>query len=87
LITPAWRQSPPGDTIGDLMEEQGWKKSDLAFLLGLTMIEFEELLDGQHSIDIKVARELENSVGGSAIFWLKREENYDRTLFGVPGVS
>jgi len=76
---PDWI-SPPGETIADLIEERGWSQDDLAKRLGYTLKQMSLLIDGKASITEETAIKLENVLGSTAGFWLRREALYRTEL-------
>lgn len=72
---PNWI-SPPGDTISDILTERGISLSDFAQQIGDTPTHANKLLDGLASINAAVAKRLEETIGGSAAFWMARETQY-----------
>lgn len=76
---PDWA-SPPGDTIADILEENGIPLGEFARRLGTTPENAQELLSGRAAITLRTARQLEAALGGSAIFWRSREDQYRNDL-------
>jgi HTH-type transcriptional regulator / antitoxin HigA len=75
LLEPSWL-SPPGDTIADLLEEQGWTQAEFATRTGYTKKHINLLIKGAASITESTALILEKVLGSSARFWLTREAQY-----------
>ena len=78
-FTPDW-VSPPGDTILDLIEECGWKQTELAKRTGYTTKHISLLINGKAPITDETAIKLERVIGGSTQFWLTREVQYREGL-------
>jgi plasmid maintenance system antidote protein VapI len=85
-FVPDWA-SPPGDTINDMiLEKIGQSASSvdelamLASRLGLSDANFRLLIDGDLPITGELAEKLEQALGGSARFWMTREEQYRALL-------
>jgi HTH-type transcriptional regulator/antitoxin HigA len=78
-FTPTWI-SPPGETIADLIKEEGWSQADLARRLGYTLKDLGLLIDGKAPITEETALKLENVLGSTAGFWLRREALYRAEL-------
>ncbi|MEQ9368682.1 MAG: HigA family addiction module antitoxin [Coleofasciculus chthonoplastes F3-SA18-01] len=78
-FTPDWI-SPPGDTIADLIEEREWSQTDLAKRLGYTTKHVSLLINGKAPITEETALKLENVLGSTAGFWLRREAQYRAKL-------
>lgn len=74
-FNPNWA-SPPGDTIGDLLKEHGITPAELAHSLGMGDTEVDELIAGRKELHSSVAHKLAAALGGSAEFWLVREQQY-----------
>lgn len=72
---PKW-VSPPGDTILDLIEEQGWSQTEFAERSGYTPKHVSLLINGKASITEDTAFRLERVLGGTVDFWLSREAKY-----------
>ena len=72
--------SPPGDTIGDLLEERNWSKQELAKRLECTPEQVTELLKGAAPIHTQLALELSRVLGSTPEFWLSREVRYRLAL-------
>lgn len=72
--------SPPGETITSALEDRELDKALLETALGATIDNLDELLRGDAPLTEEVARVLEEVIGGSASFWLRREEQYRTAL-------
>lgn len=72
--------SPPGDTIEDLLEEQGWKQTDLARRMDVTPQFVNELIKGKTAISTKTAQGLSQVLGSTPDFWLVRDAKYQAGL-------
>jgi addiction module HigA family antidote len=81
-FTPDWI-SPPGETILDLLEERGWKQSELAKRTGYTTKHISLLINGKAAITEDTAIKLERVVGSTAHFWLAREAQYRESLIRI----
>jgi len=79
LFTPDCA-SPPGDTIIAILQERNWTQSQLSDRLGYTEKQVSQMIDGKVSIDERTALKLEQVLGGTAEFWLKRESLYRTQL-------
>lgn len=78
-FTPDWF-SKPGDSMRALMQRRGVGPEDVAVRLSGGMAALRGLLDGSQPIQAGDASALAESLGGTATFWLKRQENYDGAL-------
>ncbi|MCY3689901.1 MAG: transcriptional regulator [Gammaproteobacteria bacterium] len=76
---PDWL-SPPGDTVSDLLEERNWTQAELASRLETSELFVSQLVLGEVSLTEKIAAQLNRILGGSAKFWLNREEEYRVSL-------
>jgi len=76
---PDWISSP-GETIGDLLEERGWKQTEFAERTGFTEKHISLLINGKASITEETALKLERVIGSTARFWLSREAFYRESL-------
>lgn len=72
---PDWL-SPPGSTINDLLERRGLSREEFAKQTGYSLERISHLLVGRLAITPDIAQVLECTVGGSAQFWLAREDQY-----------
>lgn len=79
LFEPDWL-SPPGDTIGDLLDERGWSQTEFAQRIGYTTKHVNQLIRGKAPISQETALRLERVLGSTARFWLQREAEYRETL-------
>jgi HTH-type transcriptional regulator/antitoxin HigA len=71
--------SKPGDSIASLLKRKKISAAYLAEQLGGPQT-LRELLSGELAIDKRIARVLAEVCGGSAEFWLRRQENFERDL-------
>lgn len=76
---PDW-VSPPGDTIGDALEELRMSQADLALRTGFTRKHVNRLVKGNVAITAEAAVRLEAVLGEPASFWLSREAQYREAL-------
>lgn len=76
---PDW-VSPPGDTIDDLLDEQGWSQAEFAQRCGYTTKHVSQLINGKASITEDTAIKLERVLGSSARFWMTREAQYRESV-------
>lgn len=72
---PDW-YSPPGDTISTVLKERKISITDFARQLGESPQFVESLLIGEAAIDGPLAKKLEQTLGSTAQFWLRREKGY-----------
>lgn len=73
------RVSPPGDTILDILREQGIARVAAAMQLDMKLEDFHDLLVGEFAITDDLAVKL-SSLGGTPLFWINREKAYRRGL-------
>lgn len=74
-FNPDWT-SPPGDTIRDLLREQGKDARWLARRLGRAEVVVHELLAGHSPMDADLAADLATVLGSTPGFWQRREQQY-----------
>jgi plasmid maintenance system antidote protein VapI/Zn-dependent peptidase ImmA (M78 family) len=72
---PDWA-SAPGDTIADIIDEQGLSVDEFATRIGQTLESTNDLLQGRATITIRTARQLEKVLGASVEFWIARDFQY-----------
>lgn len=82
---PNWI-SPPGDTINDLLREQGIALGEFADKMGQPLERVTDLVEGRATITIGIARQLQKVLGASVEFWMSRNFQYreDVTRLRVP---
>ena len=73
--SPDW-VSPPGETLADILEERGMTRSQFGEMLGWSVEDVEQVIEGEKMIDGEIALAFESVLGISSIFWLNREKNY-----------
>jgi HTH-type transcriptional regulator / antitoxin HigA len=78
-FNPDW-VSPPGETITDVLRARGVTEADLAHQLGLATADVQRLIEGRQKITTALAEKLAAILGGSARFWLAREQRYREGL-------
>ena len=78
-FTPDWN-CHPGQTIADILEEQGLDQVELADRLGFTAQQMNQLLNGYLTINGTIALKLSRELGGTAQFWLNLDSNYRSRL-------
>lgn len=78
-FAPNW-VSPPGDTIADLLEENGWERAELAKRTHFTRKHVNELIQGRATISADAAARLSTVLGSTVEFWLTREAHYRAAL-------
>jgi HTH-type transcriptional regulator / antitoxin HigA len=72
---PDWA-SPPGATIGDLLEERRCSIRDFASQMQKSAQEITRLLNGIEQLTPDWAQRLAKTLGATPDFWLRREELY-----------
>lgn len=75
VFAPNW-SCPPGRSINTQLRRRNLTVTDLAAHLALPPSEVAQLLDGVLRITPALAAQLPIVVGGSAAFWLSRQEQY-----------
>lgn len=76
---PEWA-SPPGATISDLLEDQRRSIDEFAHGLGCNRKDTTNLLNGSLEITRDLADTISQLLGGTADFWLAREQQYRDSL-------
>lgn len=76
---PDW-VSPPGDTIADIMSEQGLKLDVLAGSVGLSVVDMSRLVAGNLKITPGLAQALSVAIGSTPDFWLNREMSFRQAV-------
>jgi len=76
---PQWA-SPPGGTILDILDEKGMSIEDFCAAMKTSEQMASKLISGDAEIDDKLAAKLQNVLGGSAAFWLRREAQFRSDL-------
>jgi len=76
-FTPDWAL-PPGESILELMEERGWKQTELANRLGYSEKYVDHLMHGKVVVTPDAAQKLANVFDNSLEFWLSLEANYQK---------
>lgn len=72
---PDW-VSPPGETIQDLLEENGRSQAEFAERLRMTPKQVTDLINGRERISPKTGEGLERVLGSRAVFWLARDKQF-----------
>ena len=72
--------TPPGQTIGDLLEERGIRQTELATRMDVTPKFVNELIAGKAGITPSTALALEKALDVPADFWLVRDARYQEAL-------
>jgi HTH-type transcriptional regulator/antitoxin HigA len=78
-FTPDWA-SPPGETILDLLVEQGRSHEAMAQCIGVSPKRFRALLQGRLPINEHIAERLVAGLCGTPEFRLQREARYRARL-------
>ncbi|MFC5359075.1 ImmA/IrrE family metallo-endopeptidase [Azospirillum himalayense] len=76
---PQWA-SPPGATIIDILEQKGMSIEDFCSAMQTSERLASKIISGDAEIDARLAIKLENVLGGSAAFWLRREAQFRSDL-------
>lgn len=72
--------SPPGDTLLELLGEQGMSQAELAQRMGRPTKTINEIIKGKTAITAETALQLEKVFSVPARFWLAREQDYREFL-------
>lgn len=76
---PDWF-SKPGDTLSELLSSRELSVQQVAGATKLEVKVIVELLAGARPVDARIAEALARAVGGTAKFWLRRQEAYEAGL-------
>ena len=72
--------SPPGETLLDILEEQGMTQAELSDRTGRPKKTINEIIKGKSPITPATALQLERVLGTPASFWNDREQHYRESL-------
>lgn len=72
---PNW-VSAPGETIMDILHERNISVSSFSEETGIPSNKVKKLLHGELDLTEEIAIRLQNSIGGSVLFWIQRESQY-----------
>jgi len=72
--------SPPGETLGKMLDERGMSQAELAERTGRPKKTINEIVKGKASITAETALQLERVLGAPAAFWNSREREYQEHL-------
>ena len=76
---PNWT-SAPGDTIVDIICSRNLSREDFAHLIGLSHGDVDDLVQGNSTITLSVARRLNETLGSSVEFWMSRDFQYRQDI-------
>lgn len=76
---PDWA-APPGRTMSEIMATKGMSPAALARHIGISLSLVQGLIDGTAPIDQEIAHALERTLGSTAEFWMRREQQYRSDL-------
>lgn len=74
-LTPDY-SLPPGETISDLLDEQGMTQTDLARRLGISAKHLNQIIKQGHPLSAEISIGLERVFGVPTRFWLSRDANH-----------
>jgi addiction module HigA family antidote len=74
---PMKNPPPPGEMIGDAIDEIGVSISGAAKGLGVTRQQLHNVIAGRSAITPEMAFRLEKALGSSADAWLRMQAKYD----------
>ena len=72
--------SPPGETLQEILEEQGMTQAELAERTGRPKKTINEIINGKAAITPETALQLERVLNIPASFWNNREQQYREAL-------
>jgi HTH-type transcriptional regulator/antitoxin HigA len=76
---PDW-VSPPGETVAEILALRGLSLAEFSRQIGTPVGRARQLTQGTTEIDQALADRLEAVLGPSALFWIKREQQYRNDL-------
>ena len=76
---PDW-VSAPGETIREVLREQGISAEKFCTMLDRPELSIDELFNGQLELTENIAKRLSGVLGGSTKFWLTREAHFREAL-------
>lgn len=68
--------SPPGETLAEVLEENGMSQAELCRLMGRPCKTINEIIKSKAAITPETALQLEGALGIEAEFWVQREATY-----------
>ena len=71
-FSPNW-VSAPGDTIADILKERDLSVAEFCEQVGYSPNDTVDVLEGRAAISIELAERLEEVLGASAAFWMRRD--------------
>ena len=72
----------PGSFILEELEERGWKQVDLAYILGISPSQINQLLSGKYAISAEMAVALGDAFDMPAEFFANLQKLYDQIRLG-----
>lgn len=69
----------PGRIIAEALAREGMTQKSLSDRTGISEKHLSQIINGEASITVDTALSLENTLGGSASFWINLEKNYQET--------
>ena len=66
----------PGPFIKEELEAHGWRREDLAEIMGMSFKSINQLIKNKQAITVDTAQLLSKAFGPSPQFWLTLDENY-----------
>lgn len=75
-VTEPARLVPPGRVIARELEARGWRREDLAAMMGQSEQAIRAMIDGDEPITPDMAYELAGAFGTSVDLWVDLEKRY-----------
>jgi plasmid maintenance system antidote protein VapI len=72
--------SPPGETLGELLDDRGLSAEDLSSQSGIAAEVIVQLIAGAAPLTPEISFRLEKALQVPAHFWDQRERNYRQSL-------
>lgn len=70
----------PGETLRDVLEDREMSQQELALRAGVSAKHVSTVLNGEKSISVTFAKQLEYALGIEAEFWINLQTNYDKEM-------
>ena len=67
---------PPGEVLAEEIEARGISQADFGSLLGLSALEFQDLIRGDAAVTTEIATKLFQLLGIEASYWMTLEASY-----------
>jgi HTH-type transcriptional regulator/antitoxin HigA len=72
-----FKAMPPGAVLKEELEERGISQEKFSKMVDMTPSQFNDLINGKHTITVPIAQKLEWVLGIQAHIWLNMQTNYE----------